>query len=153
MSGSALLRKVLSRSGWRLHTAASPRPASDAAWSALMARAQDGDTGSYRALLTGIASLIRCWGERQRIERPACEAMVTATLIAVHRVRRTYDPKRAFLPWLLGVLREQAQRQGCPTRVTLPDLSACATRSGRARDAAPRDDVPTVPSVPRQSSG
>ena len=111
-------------------------PASDAAWSALMARAQDGNSARYRALLTGIASLIRCWGERQEIERPAREALVAATLIAVHRVRHTYDPRRAFLPWLLGVLREQVQRQGCPTRLTLPDLSACAARSGRSRDVA-----------------
>ena len=136
MSGMALLRTVRCRLGWRLHPPASPRPASDAAWSALMARAQDGNPAAYRTLLTEIASLIRCWGERQGIERPACEALVTATLIAVHRVRHTYDAKRAFLPWLLDVLREQAQRQGCPTRVTLPELSACAARSGRSRDAA-----------------
>ena len=85
---------------------------------------------AYRALLTEMAALIRCWGWRQGIDGPACESLVEATLIAVHRVRHTYDHRRRFLPWLLGVLSQQAQRQGCPTRVTLLDLSACVTGAG-----------------------
>jgi DNA-directed RNA polymerase specialized sigma24 family protein len=145
----ALLQKVRGLSERRLRLATPLRPASDPAWSALMACAQDGHHAAYRELLTGIASLIRCWGGRQGIDGPACEALVGATLMAVHRVRHTYDDRRPFLPWLLGVLREQARRQGCPMRVTCrtcppvsrapvrpaatPRQAACATEATTSR--------------------
>lgn len=81
----------------------------DARWASLMAAAQGGDQDRYAQLLREITPLMR------RIARqgwpmgnPAdIEDVVQDTLLTIHTVRHTYDPKRPFLPWLLALLRRR----------------------------------------------
>jgi RNA polymerase sigma-70 factor, ECF subfamily len=80
----------------------------DRRWSAMMAAAQAGDRVSYdrllREILPYVRSVVRAWHRApDRIDEVAQEA-----LLAVHRVRHTYDPARPFRPWLAAIARRRA---------------------------------------------
>jgi RNA polymerase sigma factor (sigma-70 family) len=70
----------------------------------LMVRSQKGDKQAYSVLLeqTGI------WLRRyfaQKIAPDAVDDLVQETLISLHRKRASFDPSRAFLPWLAAIAR------------------------------------------------
>jgi RNA polymerase sigma-70 factor (ECF subfamily) len=72
-------------------------------WSALMAKAQDGDHDAYRVLLKQIEPYVRSIAVRC-FNRPVdAEDAVQDVLLTVHAVRQTYDPKRPFAPWLVAI--------------------------------------------------
>lgn len=74
-------------------------------WSALMARAQDGDRGAYRRLLRDITPYLRTLAAR-KLDNPAdVEDAVQEVLLAIHEIRHTYDPARPFGPWLATIAR------------------------------------------------
>lgn len=70
----------------------------------LMASSQDGDRACYRALLAGARDwLLRYYASR--IAPHMVEDLVQDTLLSLHRKRATYDPRRAFYPWLAAIAR------------------------------------------------
>jgi RNA polymerase sigma-70 factor, ECF subfamily len=72
-------------------------------WSALMARAQDGDRDAYRSLLKQVEPYVRSIAARC-FNRPIdVEDVVQDVLLTVHTIRNTYDPKRPFGPWLVAI--------------------------------------------------
>lgn len=74
------------------------------AWGALMTAAQDGNGGAYRRLL----SEVRVWLLRyyaRRLPPGSVEDAVQEAMIALHAKRHTYDPGRAFGPWLAAIAR------------------------------------------------
>jgi len=72
-------------------------------WSALMAKAQDGDRDAYRSLLQQIEPYVRSLAGRC-FNRPVdAEDVVQDVLFTVHAIRNTYDPKRPFGPWLVAI--------------------------------------------------
>lgn len=72
-----------------------------------MARAQSGDQDAYRRLLNEILPLLRALVARHHRNPSDGEEVVQETLLSVHVVRRTYDPTRPFLPWLLTLARRR----------------------------------------------
>jgi RNA polymerase sigma-70 factor (ECF subfamily) len=69
-----------------------------------MVRAQDGDQIAYSRLLKAIVPVIRALVRRKIYQDEALvEDVVQDVLLAVHRVRQTYDPSRPFLPWLYAI--------------------------------------------------
>lgn len=72
----------------------------DLAWSNLMRAAQSGDRAAYSQLLREITPFVRAMLRRHCSHRQDIEEMLQETLLTVHRVRQTYDPKRPFSPWL-----------------------------------------------------
>jgi RNA polymerase sigma-70 factor (ECF subfamily) len=90
---------------------ASPPPAASAAphkdWSALMAAAQDGDAKAYAELLGAITPYLRAVARRAGLGPEEIEDGVQDILLTIHSIRRTYDPKRPFAPWLLAVARHR----------------------------------------------
>ena len=76
-------------------------------WSALMAAAQDGDATAYRELLRAIAPYLRAVARRTGLEGDEIEDGVQDILLTVHSIRRSYDPRRPFAPWLLAVARHR----------------------------------------------
>jgi len=80
----------------------------EARWSALMAAAQSGDRLAYDRLLREVLPYIRTI-IRARLSAPdRIDEAVQEVLLAIHRVRHTYDPARPFLPWLAAIARCRA---------------------------------------------
>jgi RNA polymerase sigma factor (sigma-70 family) len=80
----------------------------DERWSRLMAAAQDGDRAAYERLLREIVPYVRAvvFAQHRRPER--VEEVVQDVLLAVHRVRHTYDPSRPFRHWLAMIARRRS---------------------------------------------
>lgn len=72
-------------------------------WSALMARAQDGDRRAYRLLLEGITPYVRKLAARCFKEPTDIDDAVQDVLLTIHMVRHAYDPRRPFGPWLVAI--------------------------------------------------
>jgi len=72
-------------------------------WSDLMARAQAGDRQAYRRLLEMVAPYLRSLALQRLNDRGDAEDVVQETLLTVHSIRHTYDPKRPFGPWLVAI--------------------------------------------------
>jgi RNA polymerase sigma factor (sigma-70 family) len=73
-------------------------------WSNLMAAAQTGSADVYHLLLKEICVWLRRYYSR-RLPASMIEDTVQEVLIAVHEKRHTYDPSRAFGPWLAAIAR------------------------------------------------
>jgi RNA polymerase sigma-70 factor (ECF subfamily) len=76
----------------------------DEEWSSLMAAAQRGDSGCYRRLLGDLQPWLRRYFAR-RLPPAVVDDAVQDTLIAIHEKRHTFDPARAFGPWLAAIAR------------------------------------------------
>ncbi len=74
-----------------------------AAWSSLMAAAQDGDAAAYRRLLSEVTPFVRFVARRRGLDAAAAEDLAQDVLLTLHRVRHTFDPGRPFVPWLLSI--------------------------------------------------
>jgi RNA polymerase sigma-70 factor (ECF subfamily) len=73
------------------------------AWSALLARAQDGDRSAYRRLLEEVTPYLRSLAAKHRVLSGETEDVVQDILLTLHTVRHTYDPSRPFRPWLVAI--------------------------------------------------
>jgi RNA polymerase sigma-70 factor (ECF subfamily) len=72
-----------------------------------MRRAQDGDGHAYETVLTEVTRLLRAF-VRQRIRaEDHVEDIVQDALLSIHRYRHTYDPGRAFGPWMYAIARNR----------------------------------------------
>ena len=91
---------------------AEPRPARDLRWSALMARAQDGDARAYDTLLRECLPLLRAICRQRLRETCEVEDAVQDTLLTLHRIRHTYDPARPFRPWIAAIAGHRALDRG-----------------------------------------
>jgi RNA polymerase sigma-70 factor (ECF subfamily) len=117
-------------------------------WSALMARAQDGDRDAYRILLVQIEPFVRSIAARCFNGPADAEDVVQDVLLTVHAIRNTYDPKRPFGPWLVAIanrriidrLRRHARQKAREIELsaeheTFPDASANLDRAAPAEFA------------------
>lgn len=88
-------------------------------WPALMARAQAGDRAAYNQLLKAMVPAIRALVCKKIRDEVLVEDVIQETLLAIHRVRHTYDPQRPILPWVAAIasartidtLRQHGRRQ------------------------------------------
>ena len=80
----------------------------DAAWSALMVRAQQGDKSAYHQLLTKITPFVRALGARYARSQEDLEDTVQDVLLTLHSIRHTYEGDRPFLPWLATIAVRRA---------------------------------------------
>ena len=76
-------------------------------WSALMARAQDGDGLAYRRLLEEVTPYLRSLAARHGGLSGETEDTVQDILLTLHAARHTYDASRPFGPWLLAIARRR----------------------------------------------
>ena len=83
------------------------RDAQGARWRGWMRAAQGGDQAAYRRLLAELAPWIRATAIAMLRDRAEAEDAVQDTLLTLHQVRHTYDPDRAFKPWLATVARRR----------------------------------------------
>ena len=78
--------------------------ADDETLARLMAQSQNGDKQAYRALLGECETWLKRYYAR-KIGPHVLDDLVQDTLISLHRKRASYDPSRAFLPWLAAIAR------------------------------------------------
>jgi RNA polymerase sigma-70 factor (ECF subfamily) len=107
----------------------------DRLWSGWMAAAQDGDQAAYARLLREITPFLRVLARRRCADPDRAEDIVQDSLLALHRVRHTYDPRRPFTPWLAGRLRVAAH-ETVDERVYETFADPSANKESDARDAA-----------------
>ncbi len=86
----------------------SGRSEEEARWGELMGRAQQGDAEAYHQLLSELDRVLRVYLRRLVGDTPLLDDAVQETLLAVHKARHTYDPRRPFRPWLLSIARYKA---------------------------------------------
>jgi RNA polymerase sigma-70 factor (ECF subfamily) len=108
---------------------AKPYAEDEARWSALMGRAQSGDAAAYRQLLGELSSLVERYLRTRLGSHDFIEDCVQEVLLAVHEARHTYDPRRAFRPWLFAIVRHKA-------------TDALRRAEVRGRYTAPGEDYP-----------
>ena len=77
-------------------------------WSLLMVSAQAGNQTDYQQLLQELAGVIQKFLRSRFGHFPFIEDCVQEILIAIHRARHTYDPKRPFRPWMFAIVRNKA---------------------------------------------
>lgn len=70
----------------------------------LMVASQAGDKRAYAALLAACGEWLRRYFAH-KIAIDAVDGLVQEVLISIHRKRASYDPSRAFLPWLAAIAR------------------------------------------------
>ena len=79
-------------------------------WSAWMARALAGDREAYAKLMAELADVVESY-LRARFgavrESDFLEDCVQEALLALHRVRHTWDAERPFRPWMFAVVRHK----------------------------------------------
>ncbi len=77
-------------------------------WPALLGAGQAGDAVAYGQFLSEACGFLRNIVLRAGIEQSSADDVVQETLITVHAVRHTYDPKRPIKPWLTAIARRRA---------------------------------------------
>ena len=70
----------------------------------LMVRSQAGDKQAYAVLLEQVSRWLHRYFA-QKIAPDAVDDLVQDVLISLHRKRASYDPQRAFMPWLAAIAR------------------------------------------------
>jgi len=123
-------------------------PAGERDWTALMARAQDGDRHAYRALLEDVAPFLRALASRCFKDSGDIEDAVQDVLLTVHAVRHAYDPRRPFGPWLVAIanrrvidrLRRQTRARFREAELTVAHETRFALCANLPAEAEPSDD-------------
>lgn len=77
----------------------------DADLASRMRAAQGGDQRAYAEVLRRVTPWLRQYVRNQRrfLQAADVEDLVQDVLLSLHAVRRTYDPARPFVPWLLAI--------------------------------------------------
>lgn len=77
-----------------------------------MVRVQEGDQEAYRTLLDDIAPSLLGFLRRRIHDPHELEDAYQETLVALHRARHTYDPRRPVEPWLFTIARNVVADHG-----------------------------------------
>lgn len=78
--------------------------ADDATMARLALMAQAGDRHAYAALLTSSRDWLTRY-YRRRVLPHQIDDLIQDTLVSLHRRFASYDPERAFFPWLAAIAR------------------------------------------------
>lgn len=135
-----------------------------------MRAAQSGDSGAYAQLLASLAPWLRQYIRNQRrfLQAADVEDLVQEVLLSLHAVRRTYDPARPFVPWMLTITsnrladaaRRHAKRSARETPggghdppestdVTCRDASTNAEEDGWGDEQSLRQAIQALPAGQR----
>ena len=127
--------------GWRtMPRAAGTDEQLDRRRAAWMAAAQAGDRAAYERVLADSVALIRAIARRHGIAHDHVDDVVQETLLSVHRVRHTYDPRRSYAAWLGAIADRRAidalRRRGRRERGEGEEATAMQDQFGTAREDA-----------------
>ena len=68
-----------------------------------MKSAQAGDKAAYAEVLTELTGILRGFVMKRLSDHGQAEDVVQEILISIHKARHTYEPSRAFLPWVFAI--------------------------------------------------
>lgn len=138
--------------------------AQDRRWSTLMAAAQSGDGRAYAELLEAVTPFVRVLAGRRISDTDAVEDVVQETLLTVHRIRHTYDPRRPFTPWIAAIADRRSvdavrrrsrladrEKQSHPAYETFPDPAANKQVEAVSALAAASALIEALPAQQRQA--
>jgi RNA polymerase sigma-70 factor, ECF subfamily len=108
-------KPISAGTGFRLHpsgregeTTDQPAKRTEEGWGDLLAAAQLGDSGAYRAFLEAALPFLRSVARARSWSAGAAEDVVQDALLTLHRVRHTYQPGRPVKPWLAAIVVRRA---------------------------------------------
>jgi len=76
-------------------------------WSDLMVQSQLGDVHAYNQLLSELSVVIEKYLHANFGNLHNLEDCVQESLLAIHRARHTFDPKRLFRPWFFTIIHHK----------------------------------------------
>ncbi|MEW5057167.1 MAG: sigma-70 family RNA polymerase sigma factor [Cycloclasticus sp.] len=74
-------------------------------WLFLMKKSQAGDAVAYHQLLSELGVVIESYLRVNFGQLGVLEDYVQESLLAIHRARHTFDPKRDFRPWMFTIVK------------------------------------------------
>ncbi|NRA64840.1 MAG: sigma-70 family RNA polymerase sigma factor [Pseudobacteriovorax sp.] len=74
-------------------------------WKELFLKTQKGDKKAYNQLLVEISRYVKVCVRRSFSNEQIAEEVCQEILIAFHKAKHTYDPDKAFKPWLAAIIR------------------------------------------------
>lgn len=77
-------------------------------WRQLMIDSQQGEQSPYEQLLDEVGNVLDVYLRFRFGQLDIIEDCVQECLIAIHQARHTYNPKRAFRPWMFTIARHRA---------------------------------------------
>jgi len=112
-------------------------------WSAWMARSLAGDREAYAKLMAELADVVESY-LRARFgsvrESDFLEDCVQEALLALHRVRHTWDAQRPFRPWMFAVVRHKVIDLLRRNEVRRSESASAEELAGREPDPSQRID-------------
>ena len=70
-----------------------------------MELSQKGDERAYKSLLRDIVGPIKAFAQQKVGFLDAADDIVQESLLAIHKARHTYDPKKSFDSWMFAIVR------------------------------------------------
>ena len=67
----------------------------------------NGDKLAYEKLLKECATIIGAFLKTRVNSQESAEDIVQESLIAIHKAKHTFDPSKAFAPWLFSIARHK----------------------------------------------
>jgi RNA polymerase sigma-70 factor (ECF subfamily) len=108
-----------------------------------MARAQAGDRAAYNQLLKAMVPAIRALVCKKIRDEGLVEDVIQETLLAIHRVRHTYDPQRPILPWVAAIASARAidALRNCGRRQEVQDEEELQRQPAASAEATADTDI------------
>jgi RNA polymerase sigma-70 factor (ECF subfamily) len=75
----------------------------------LMRKTLQGDKPAYSSLLRETAKILRPYIAKRIFQKQDAEDVLQEILIAIHKVKHTYDGNRAYLPWAYAIANYKIQ--------------------------------------------
>lgn len=117
-----------------------------------MARAQAGDKEAYNQLLKAMVPAIRVFVRKKIADEVLVEDVIQETLLAIHRVRHTYDPRRPLLPWVAAIASARAvdalRQRGRSQEIQDEDALNIQLADPKDSDASQHDLTDCLESLP-----
>ena len=117
-------------------------------WRDWMAQATAGDADAYQRLMSELGNAVDAYLRARFGPAPFVEDCVQESLLAVHRARDSYDPRRPFRAWLFAIVRhkaiDQLRRQETRSRLEARGSEVAADGLAAPVDPSAPLDVTTL---------
>jgi RNA polymerase sigma-70 factor (ECF subfamily) len=120
---------------------------------AAMCAYQAGEAGAFDKLYVGLAPILRRYLRGAVRNDARVEDLLQETFLQIHRARRTYNPDRPLVPWVLAIARHvflmdcRTRRRKRESETVEVDESLAGSAPGQDHAVVARDEVRQALSV------